>query len=166
MPPGRPSTQNCPTSPRGSPPAARARTPRSRTARAWHTRGSEEACWHPPSGSVAATCEFRLDREDGPGRAGRWPLRGRVSAPVGRFRRLAPSSQGLREAETTRRLVSGLAETPHAPVRTFLIADIRGYSGFTAEHGDEAAAMLVARFSDIVQESVQLRGGQLIEIRG
>jgi class 3 adenylate cyclase len=62
--------------------------------------------------------------------------------------------------------VGSLAETPHAPVRTFLIADIRGYSGFTAEHGDEAAAVLVARFSDIVGEGVQLRGGQLIEIRG
>jgi class 3 adenylate cyclase len=62
--------------------------------------------------------------------------------------------------------VGSLAETPHAPVRTFLIADIRGYSGFTAEHGDEAAAVLVARFSDIVREGVQLRGGQLIEIRG
>ncbi len=59
-----------------------------------------------------------------------------------------------------------LAETQHAPVRTFLIADIRGYSGFTAEHGDEAAALLVARFSDIVKEGVQLRGGRLIEIRG
>ena len=59
-----------------------------------------------------------------------------------------------------------LAETQHAPVRTFLIADIRGYAGFTAEHGDEAAALLVARFSDIVKEGVQLRGGRLIEIRG
>lgn len=62
--------------------------------------------------------------------------------------------------------MGSLAETPHAPVRTFLIADIRGYSGFTAEHGDEAAAVLVARFSDIVSEGVQLRGGKLIEIRG
>jgi class 3 adenylate cyclase len=62
--------------------------------------------------------------------------------------------------------VGSLADTPHAPVRTFLIADIRGYSGFTAEHGDEAAAVLVTRFSDIVREGVQLRGGQLIEIRG
>jgi class 3 adenylate cyclase len=62
--------------------------------------------------------------------------------------------------------VDSLAENPHAPVRTFLIADIRGYSGFTSEHGDEAAAVLVARFSDIVSEGVQLRGGQLIEIRG
>jgi class 3 adenylate cyclase len=54
----------------------------------------------------------------------------------------------------------------NAAVRTFLIADIRGYSRFTEEHGDEAAAKLVAKFSELVRESVELRGGTLIEIRG
>jgi class 3 adenylate cyclase len=55
---------------------------------------------------------------------------------------------------------------PHASVRTFLIADIRGYTRFTEEHGDEASARLAAKFSDIVREGVQVRGGRLIEIRG
>jgi class 3 adenylate cyclase len=55
---------------------------------------------------------------------------------------------------------------PHAPVRTFLIADIRGYSRFTEEYGDEASARLAANFSDLVREGVQIRGGTLIEIRG
>jgi class 3 adenylate cyclase len=51
-------------------------------------------------------------------------------------------------------------------VRTFLIADIRGYTRFTERHGDEASARLAARFSEIVRDGVQLRGGTLIEIRG
>jgi len=59
-----------------------------------------------------------------------------------------------------------LAGASNAAVRTFLIADIRGYSRFTEEHGDEAAAKLVAKFSELVRESVELRGGTLIEIRG
>jgi class 3 adenylate cyclase len=54
----------------------------------------------------------------------------------------------------------------HAPVRTFLIADIRGYTRFTEEYGDEASARLSAKFSDLVQEGAQLRGGTLIELRG
>jgi class 3 adenylate cyclase len=54
----------------------------------------------------------------------------------------------------------------HAPVRTFLIADIRGYTRFTQEYGDEASARLSAKFSDLVREGAQLRGGRLIEIRG
>lgn len=54
----------------------------------------------------------------------------------------------------------------HAPVRTFLIADIRGYTRFTEEYGDEASARLSAKFSDLVHEGAQLRGGTLIEVRG
>ena len=53
-----------------------------------------------------------------------------------------------------------------ALVRTFLIADIRGYTRFTERHGDEASARLAARFRDIVSEGVEVRGGTLIEIRG
>jgi class 3 adenylate cyclase len=54
----------------------------------------------------------------------------------------------------------------HAPVRTFVIADVRGYSRFTQEYGDEAAARLAAKFRDLVEEGVETRGGKLIEIRG
>ncbi|HWP32765.1 MAG TPA: adenylate/guanylate cyclase domain-containing protein, partial [Solirubrobacterales bacterium] len=54
----------------------------------------------------------------------------------------------------------------NALIRTFLIADIRGYTRFTERHGDEASARLAARFSEIVREGVELRGGSLIEIRG
>jgi class 3 adenylate cyclase len=59
-----------------------------------------------------------------------------------------------------------MANEAHAPVRTFLIADIRGYTRFTQEYGDEASARLAAKFSDLVQEGAQLRGGTLIELRG
>jgi adenylate cyclase len=53
-----------------------------------------------------------------------------------------------------------------APVRTFLIADVRGYSRFTEEYGDEAAGRLAAKFTDLMHEGVQMRGGRVIEIRG
>jgi len=53
-----------------------------------------------------------------------------------------------------------------APVRTFLIADVRGYSRFTEEYGDEAAARLAAKFADLVNDGVQMRGGKVVEIRG
>jgi class 3 adenylate cyclase len=51
-------------------------------------------------------------------------------------------------------------------VRTFLIADVRGYSRFTEEYGDEAAAQLSARFACLVEDEVEAHGGQLVEIRG
>jgi WD40 repeat protein/class 3 adenylate cyclase len=51
-------------------------------------------------------------------------------------------------------------------IRTFLIADIRGYTRFTQERGDEAAARLAATFAEIVQEGVEAGGGQLVELRG
>jgi class 3 adenylate cyclase len=53
-----------------------------------------------------------------------------------------------------------------SPARTFLIADVRGYSRFTDEYGDEAAARLAAKFADLVHEGVQMRDGKVVEIRG
>jgi ABC-type transport system substrate-binding protein/class 3 adenylate cyclase/glutamine cyclotransferase len=51
-------------------------------------------------------------------------------------------------------------------VRTFLITDVRGYTSYTAEHGDEAAAALASSFAEIVQQVVEEREGRLIELRG
>ena len=51
-------------------------------------------------------------------------------------------------------------------VRTFLIVDVRGYTSFTHEHGDEAAAKLASDFAAVVQETVEERDGRLIELRG
>jgi class 3 adenylate cyclase len=53
-----------------------------------------------------------------------------------------------------------------ADVRTFLIADVRGYTRFTEEYGDEVAARLAAKFADVMQDGVEARGGSVIEIRG
>jgi len=51
-------------------------------------------------------------------------------------------------------------------IRIFLVADVRGYTVFTQERGDEAAASLVATFADIAREHVQARDGSVIELRG
>ena len=53
-----------------------------------------------------------------------------------------------------------------AEIRTFLIADVRGYTLFTHERGDEAAAKLAAKFAALAREGVQARGGSVIELRG
>jgi class 3 adenylate cyclase len=39
-------------------------------------------------------------------------------------------------------------------IRTFLIADVRGYTLFTKQRGDEAAAKLAARFAEVTREIV------------
>jgi class 3 adenylate cyclase/tetratricopeptide (TPR) repeat protein len=51
-------------------------------------------------------------------------------------------------------------------VRTFLIADVRGYTRFTLEHGDEEAARLALRFAELTEEIVAAREGRVIELRG
>jgi peptide/nickel transport system substrate-binding protein len=51
-------------------------------------------------------------------------------------------------------------------IRTFLIADVRGYTLFTHERGDEAAGKLAGRFAEITGEIVESRGGALLELRG
>ncbi len=53
-----------------------------------------------------------------------------------------------------------------AGVFTFLIADVRGYTRFTQEHGDEAAARLAGAFAEIAHEGVAAHGGNVVEIRG
>src|SRR5947209_2600308 len=53
-----------------------------------------------------------------------------------------------------------------AQLRTFLIADVRGYTRYTQQHGDEAAARLAARFAEVVQTVVRAHDGRLIELRG
>ena len=47
----------------------------------------------------------------------------------------------MRQDFVRRKLACSLTITPNAPVRTFLIADIRGYTRFTEEYGDEALAV-------------------------
>ena len=51
-------------------------------------------------------------------------------------------------------------------VKTFLIADVRGFTRFTHQRGDEAAAELAARFSEIVRSVVEEGHGVVVEFRG
>jgi peptide/nickel transport system substrate-binding protein len=61
----------------------------------------------------------------------------------------------------------GQTETTEAVhIRTFLLADVRGYTLFTQERGDEVAAKLAAKFAAIARETVEARGGTLLELRG
>jgi class 3 adenylate cyclase len=55
---------------------------------------------------------------------------------------------------------------PGADVRTFLIADVRGYTRFTQAYGDEEAGRLAARFAALAREVVTASGGEVIELRG
>lgn len=58
------------------------------------------------------------------------------------------------------------SELPGPEIRTFLIADVRGYTLFTQERGDEAAAKLATKFATIAREEISERGGEVIELRG
>jgi WD40 repeat protein/class 3 adenylate cyclase len=51
-------------------------------------------------------------------------------------------------------------------IRTFLIADIRGYTRFTSELGDEAGSRLAKKFAQVMAEGVEAWGGTLVELRG
>ena len=53
-----------------------------------------------------------------------------------------------------------------AAILVFFIADIRGYTHFTQEHGDEAAARLTARFADLAKAACEPWDGHVIEMRG
>src|SRR5512134_3714826 len=47
-------------------------------------------------------------------------------------------------------------------IRTFLVADVRGYTAFAQEHGDQAAAGLAAKFAAVIHEHVEARDGSVI----
>jgi DNA-binding NarL/FixJ family response regulator/class 3 adenylate cyclase len=61
---------------------------------------------------------------------------------------------------------SGGSEDISTEIRAFLIADVRGYTLFTQQRGDEAAAKLAAKFAQLTREGVEARGGQVVELRG
>jgi class 3 adenylate cyclase len=42
-------------------------------------------------------------------------------------------------------------------IRTFLIADLRGYTRYSDEHGDEAASALARGFAAIANDAVSAR---------
>jgi basic membrane lipoprotein Med (substrate-binding protein (PBP1-ABC) superfamily)/class 3 adenylate cyclase len=60
----------------------------------------------------------------------------------------------------------GQGTKPGAGLRTFLIADVRGYTRFTEERGDEEAVKLAARFAELARRGITDHGGELVELRG
>jgi basic membrane protein A and related proteins len=60
----------------------------------------------------------------------------------------------------------GGSSQPRSTLHTFLIADVRGYTRFTQEHGDDEAARLAARFAELARSGIARHGGQLLELRG
>ena len=61
---------------------------------------------------------------------------------------------------------STLEQPRTAEVRAFLICDIRGYSTFTSQRGDEAAAHLAMTFAGLAGDAVVARGGRVLGLRG
>lgn len=55
---------------------------------------------------------------------------------------------------------------PDAELRTFLIADVRGYTSFTQRNGDQAAAKLAAKFAVVARDVVEVHQGSVLELRG
>src|SRR5947209_1620101 len=57
-------------------------------------------------------------------------------------------------------------QTAWSTLLIFLIVDVRGYSTFTYEQGDEAAARLADRFADIAKAVVTEFNGSVTELQG
>ena len=53
-----------------------------------------------------------------------------------------------------------------ADVHAFLIADVRGYTAFTQERGDEEAGRLAGRFAEVARAVVEAHRGNVLELRG
>ena len=68
--------------------------------------------------------------------------------------------------EAARRTGSPAPAQAAGELHTFLIADLRGYTRFTEDHGDEAAARLASRFAELAEGVVAAHQGQVIELRG
>lgn len=61
---------------------------------------------------------------------------------------------------------SGSVESRVGGIHTFLIADVRGYTRFTVERGDAAAAQLARKFAAIANDVIGRHEGSVIELRG
>jgi len=91
--------------------------------------------------------------------------RGMAKDPDDRYRTAGELVADARVAATGEG--DGVVAPPRAAqLRTFLIADVRGYTRYTQQHGDEAAAELASRFAALVGEAVAAHEGRVIELRG
>jgi len=85
----------------------------------------------------------------------------------------APERSGLERAARGVSPVTDMPDDGHgrsgrekAAIRTFLIADVRGYTRFTVDQGDEAAAQLAVAFAAIAREVAAQHEGEVVELRG
>ena len=62
--------------------------------------------------------------------------------------------------------IAPIAAALPSGVLTFLIADVRGYTAFTHQHGDAAGARLATHFATLAGEAMAVYGGQVVEVRG
>ncbi len=62
--------------------------------------------------------------------------------------------------------MAGDTEELRGPIRTFLIADVRGYTLFTQEPGRRGRRQACLTFAGVVREVVGHRAGTLLELRG
>lgn len=55
---------------------------------------------------------------------------------------------------------------PTSDIRVFLLAEVRDFTRFSQERGDEDATRLVQRFAALAREVLESRGGKVLEFRG
>ncbi|MBA2634856.1 MAG: diguanylate cyclase [Chloroflexi bacterium] len=59
-----------------------------------------------------------------------------------------------------------MADVAPPQTRGFLFADLRGYSAFTEQYGDQAARELLARYRRAVRDVISCTGGAEIRTEG
>ena len=77
------------------------------------------------------------------------------------FGRRLVDFRGVRDEESP-----DAADSEATSFHAFLIADLRGYTRYSDEHGDEAASALARRFAAIAGDAVRAQGGEVVELRG
>lgn len=109
----------------------------------------------PPQESVKALADiFQLDKQD----RELFRLAAMLESPVMR------GFMGLVAGDKADQPES--APVLPASILVFLIADVRGYTRFTQERGDEDAARLATKFAAICRSAAERWDGRVIELRG
>jgi peptide/nickel transport system substrate-binding protein len=79
---------------------------------------------------------------------------------------IPPDGESLSVGEPSSGPGSQTDTSRDADVHAFLIADVRGYTAFTQERGDEDAARLAGRFAQVTRSVVEDHRGHVLEFRG
>src|SRR3954454_9658951 len=112
-----------------------------------------------PKSAMCTSC-LTANRPDSPD-AQRTDLRGFI---------LPPSAVGSEMDEgdvaATPESDAPIDDAADAELRTFLIADVRGYTSFTQREGDEKAAKLAGKFARVARDVVESHVGKVLELRG